>query len=91
MKVKNVFSFIIVAIFWIINFYVTLGFTAVWKVQRTTFIVCFFMTIALDLIVGEILIEAICAFLFIKRKKYNLVRNIGELFNRYRNYRTLYP
>ena len=91
MRVKNIFSFFVVAIFWIINFYVTLGFTAVWKVQRITFIVCFFMTIVLDLLVGEIVMEGILAFLFIKRKKYNLVRNIGEFLNRYRNYRTLYP
>ena len=91
MRVKNIFSFLVVAIFWIINFYVTLGFTAVWKVQRITFIVCFFMTIVLDLLVGEIVMEGILAFLFIKRKKYNLVRNIGEFLNRYRNYRTLYP
>ena len=91
MHIKNMFSFILVAIFWIINFYVTLGFTAVWKVQRLTFIICFFMTIAMDLVVGEIAMEGICAFLFTKRKKYNLVRNIGELFNKYRNYRCLYP
>ena len=91
MKLKNIFAYIIIGIFWIINFYITLGFTAVWKVQRTAFIVCFFITIAMDLIAGEILIEGICAIFFIGRKKYNLVRNIGELINRYRSYRTLYP
>ena len=91
MKLKNIFAYIIIGIFWIINFYITLGFTAVWKVQRTAFIVCFFITIAMDLIAGEILIEGICAIFFIGRKKYNLLRNIGELINRYRSYRTLYP
>ena len=91
MIIKTIFSFIVIIIIWVLNFYITLGFTAVWKVQRTTFIVCCFITILLDLVVGEILVEGICAFFFSKRKKYNLMRNIGELINRYRNYRTLYP
>ena len=90
-SIKNIFAFIFIAIFWILNFYVTLGFTAVWKVQRLSFIVCFAITIIIDLVIGEVLIEGICTFFFIIRKKYNLVRNLGELINRYRNYRTLYP
>ena len=91
MNIKIIFAILFIIIFWIVNFYITLGFTAVWKVQRITFIMCFLLTIALDLIVGEVIMEGICAFFFSKRKKYNLVRNIGEIFNRYRIYRTLYP
>ena len=91
MNIKVIFAILFITIIWIVNFYITLGFTAVWKVQRITFIMCFLLTIALDLVVGEVIIEGICAFFFSKRKKYNLVRNIGEIFNRYRNYRTLYP
>ena len=91
MNIKTIFAIIIIVIFWILNFYITLGFTAVWKVQRVAFIVCFFITIVLDLVVGEIIMEGICALLYSKRKKYNLIRNIGEMFNRYRSYRTFYP
>ena len=91
MNIKTIFAIIIIVILWILNFYVTLGFTAVWKVQRNAFMICFVITLVMDLCIGEILIEGICALFFTKRKKYNLVRNIGELINRYRNYRTLYP
>ena len=91
MNIKIIFALIIAAIFWIINFYITFGFTSVWKVQRSTFILCFIFCILIDLVILEVLIEGICAFAFSKRKKFNLVRNIGEIINRYRCYRTLYP
>ena len=88
---KVVFGIIISVIFWLGNFYMSLVFTAVWKVQRSAWIVCFIITLFLDLVVGEICVEAICAFLYSNRLKYNLVRNIGETFNRLRNYRTMWP
>ena len=88
---KIVFGIIISVIFWIFNFYITLIFTAVWKVQRTAWIVCFIITLFLDLVVGEICVEGICAILYRNRLKYNFVRNIGEAFNRFRNYRTMWP
>ena len=88
---KVVFGIIISVIFWLGNFYMSLVFTAVWKVQRIAWIVCFIITLFLDLVVGEICVEGICAFLYSNRLKYNLVRNIGEAFNRLRSYRTMWP
>ena len=88
---KVIFGIIISVIFWLGNFYMTLVFTAVWKVQRSAWIVCFIITLFLDLAVGEICVEGLCAFLYSKRLKYNLLRNIGETFNRLRSYRTMWP
>ena len=88
---KVVFGIIISVILLLGNFYISLVFTAVWKVQRSAWIVCFIITLFLDLVVGEICVEGICAILYGNRLKYNLVRNIGETFNRLRSYRTMWP
>ena len=91
MNCKIVFGIIITIIFWLANLYITLIFTSVWKVQRSAWIVSFFITLFLDLVVGEICSEALCAILYSIRLKYNFIRNIGEAINRFRRYRTMYP
>ena len=91
MNLKSIFGIVICVIFWLANIYVSLSFTAVWKIQRTAWIVCFVITLFLDLVVGEILIEGLCAILFCLRLKYNFWRNLGESLNRFRRYRTMWP
>ena len=91
MKVKTIIGIVICIIFWVVNMYMSLIFTAVWAFQRSGWIICFFMTLFLDLVVGEICIEGICAILYILRKKYNFWRNLGFSFNNFRRYRTMYP
>ena len=91
MRIKAIIGIIISITFWVINMYMTLIFTAVWAFQRSGWIICFIMTLFLDLVVGEICIEGICAILYILRKKYNFWRNLGFSFNNFRRYRTMWP
>ena len=91
MDIKAIFGILICVIFWLGNFYITLIFTAVWKVQRIPWIICCFLTMFLDLVVGEICVEGICALLFLNRFKFNFIRNLGNSFNNLRKYRTMWP
>ena len=91
MKIKIIFGIIIISLFWLSNFYISLIFTAVWKAQRYPWIICFIISLFIDLVIGEIYTEVIYAILFIYRKKFNLIRNIGNKLNNLRRYRTLLP
>ena len=91
MNTKLIFGIIICVAFWIPNLYISLIFTAVWKVQRIPWIICVFFTLFLDLVVGEICVEGICAFFYRYRLTFNLIRNLGNLLNNLRRYRTMYP
>ena len=91
MRCSTFFGMIIVIIIWAANIYITLIFTAVWKVQRSAFIVVFIISLFIDLVIGEIGIELIIAFLYSFRKDSTILRNLGESLNRLRCYRTLWP
>ena len=81
----------IVIIIWVANLYITLIFTAVWSAQRTAWIVTFVLTLFINLVIGELLVEGICAFCFSKRINSDFYRRFGEALNRFRCYRTLWP
>ena len=85
------FGLVIVIIIWVANLYITLIFTAVWSGQRTTWIVIFVLTVFINLVIGELLVEGICAFCYSKRINSNFYRRFGESLNRFRCYRTLWP
>ena len=91
MNIKLIFGIIICVVFWIPNLYISLIFTAVWKVQRNAWILCVFITLFLDLVVGEICVEGICAFFYSYRLTFNCIRNFGNFLNNLRRYRTMYP
>ena len=91
MNTKVIFGIIICVIFWVANFYITIIFTAVWKVQRIPWFICFILTLFLDLVVGEICVEGICTILYIYRLRFNFIRNLGNALNNLRRYRTIYP
>ena len=91
MNTKIIFGIIICVIFWLANFYMSLIFTAVWKVQRLPWFICFLLTLFLDLVVGEICVEGICTIFYIYRLRFNFIRNLGNLLNNLRRYRTMYP
>ena len=91
MRCSTFFGMIIVIIIWAANIYITLIFTAVWKVQRSAFIIVFIISLFIDLVIGEIGIELIIAFLYSFRKDSTILRNLGESLNRLRCYRTLWP
>ena len=85
------FGFVIAMAFWLANLYITLIFTAVWSIQRSAWIASFILCLFFDLVVGELLIEGICAFFFSKRVNSNFFKQLGESLNRLRAYRTLWP
>ena len=91
MNTKVIFGIIICVIFWMANFYMSIIFTAVWKVQRFPWFICFILTLFLDLVVGEICVEGICTILYIYRLRFNFIRNLGNALNNLRRYRTMYP
>ena len=91
MNFKLFFGFIIALSIWAFNFYITLIFTAVWKYQRSTWITCFFVSMIMDLIVGELLTEGFCAFCYSRRAKSVNFNVLGEGLNRLRAYRTMWP
>ena len=91
MNFKLFFGIIIAFIIWAINFYITLIFTSVWKYQRNTWIFCFFASLFLDVVFGEILVEGFCAFCFSRRMKSDFMKMTGERLNRLRAYRTMWP
>ena len=91
MNFKLFFGLIFVLGIWTNNFYITLIFTSVWKYQRSTWITCFFLSLFFDLVLGELLIEGLCAFCFSQRAKNENLKLIGESLNRLRAYRTMWP
>jgi len=91
MNFKLFFGLIIAFAIWAANFYITLIFTSVWKYQRSAWICCFFLSLIMDLLFGEILIEGITAIFYSRRAKSDNMNVIGELLNRLRAYRTMWP
>ena len=91
MNFSIIFGIIIAVIIWAANLYITLIFTAVWWVQRSAWILSFFLSVFIDLVIGELLIEGLCAFLYSNRVKYDCMKNLGESLNRLRSYRTMWP
>ena len=91
MNIKIIFGIIIAVIFGLFNFYISLIFTAVWKIQRIPWIICFILTLFMDLVIGEIGIEILCTILFFYRTKFNFLRNLGNTLNNIRRYRTMWP
>ena len=91
MNFKLFFGLIIAFAIWAANFYITLIFTSVWKYQRSAWICCFFLSLIMDLLFGEILIEGITAIFYSRRAKSDNMNIIGEILNRLRAYRTMWP
>ena len=89
--IKTIFGVIFCLILWVVNFYITFGFLAVWKNQRNAWIIIFILSEIIDLVFCEIIMEIIVGLFFYKRKSYMSVRDFGEWLNRFRGYRTLYP
>ena len=85
------FGFLIAMAFWSTNCYISLIFTAVWKFQRSAWIICFILTLFFDLVGGELLTEGMCAYFYSKRVNSEFFRNLAESLNRLRCYRTMWP
>jgi hypothetical protein len=87
----TVFGTLICYGIWIFTFYMGFAFYAVWKVQKSAWIITFISSEIIDLIFFEFGIEIFIGILYHFRTKNNSIRNFGEWLNRLRCYRTLYP
>ena len=88
---SNIIGLIICFIVWIICYYITFTFVAVWQFQRKGWIVILILSEFIDLVIGELGVEVFIGFLYHYRKDSNCMRDCGEWFNRLRCYRTLFP
>ena len=88
---KALAGFFICFIIWVISFYVTFGFTVVWKYQNSAFYICLVLSFLFDFLIFEAIIEGINAFFFHKRRESTWMRFVGEFLNRLRNYRCMSP
>ena len=86
---KSIPGVIFCVIFWIISFYVGIGFTAVWHDQKFEFLISFAFAFTLNFFVMELIVEGIIALFYIGRKKYNCVKKFTYQLNRLRNFRCL--
>ena len=88
---KAFFGYALCFIIWGISYYVTFGFTVVWKYQNSAFYLCLIICFILEFLLFELVVELLIALFFEKRRIYNWMRTIGEFLNRIRNYRCLSP
>ena len=88
---KAFFGYVLCLIIWGVSYYVTFGFTVVWKYQNSAFYLCLIICALCEFLLFEILIEIIIARLYDKRRIYDWMRIFGEFLNKIRNYRCLSP
>jgi predicted PurR-regulated permease PerM len=91
MQKFEIIGMILSALIWIFCFYVSFGFTIVWKNQNNAFLITFAMCFGLNYIVGEFLIEFFIALLYLDRKHNSFFRWCAERLNNLRNIRCLSP
>ena len=91
MQKFEIIGMIISALIWIFAFYVSFGFTIVWKYQNKAFLLTFAVCFVLNYIVGEIFIEFFIALLYLNRKHNSCFRWLAERLNNLRNIRCLSP
>ena len=89
--IKAFFGYVLCFIIWGVSYYVTFGFTVVWKYQNSAFYTCLIICFILEFFVFELVFELLNALFFDKRREYSWMRNLGEILNRIRNYRCLSP
>ena len=88
---KAFFGYVLCVIIWGVSYYVTFGFTVVWKYQNSAFYISLITCFCLEFVFFELVIELLNAFFFEKRREYNWMRILGEFINKVRNYRCLSP
>ena len=88
---KAFFGYLLCIIIWGVSYYVTFGYTVVWKYQNPAFYICLIICFVLEFFALEIIIELINALFFDLRRDYSWMRTLGELLNKIRNYRCLSP
>ena len=88
---KAFIGYVICLIIWGVSYYVTFGFTVVWKYQNSAFYLCLIIGAVLEFLIFELVIELLNAFFFGNRRDTNWMRTLGQFINKSRNYRCLSP
>ena len=91
MKKFEIIGIVLSILIWIFCFYISFGFTVVWRYQNLAFLYTFLFCLLFDFIIGELLIEIFIAILYLDRKHNSFLRYIAEGLNRLRNIRCLSP
>ena len=91
MKKFEIIGMVLSILIWIFCFYISFGFTVVWRYQNLAFLYTFLFCLLFDFIIGELLIEIFIAILYLDRKHNSFLRYIAEGLNRLRNIRCLSP
>ena len=91
MQKFEIIGMVISVIIWLFAFYISFGFTIVWKYQRKAFLISFAVCCAVNYVVGELLIEFLIAILYLDRKHNYFLRCCAEGLNNLRNIRCLSP
>ena len=88
---KAFIGYILCIIIWGVTYYVTFGFTVVWKYQNSAFYLCLILCFSFEFLIFELITEAINAYCFSVRRNNNCLRILGEFLNKMRNYRCMSP
>lgn len=86
---RTTIALLIQFLWFIISFYITFGFIAVYKVQMSTWILGLILTLIIDFFILEILWEGVLAFMFSIRKGSRLKLQVAEWLNRVRDMKIL--
>ena len=89
-KIFYICGFIFVILIWLFSFYCSIGFVAVWKIQKNAYVLCIFLNFLFNFIISDIFIELFIGLIF-KFRNEEYFSNIGTFFNNLRNFRCLYP
>ena len=91
MQKFEIIGMVICVIIWIFAFYISFGFTLVWRYQRKAFLISFAVCFAFNYVVAEFLVEFVIALLYLDRKHNSFLRYCAEFLNNLRNIRCLSP
>ena len=91
MRKFETIGMILSVLIWIAAFYISFGFTVVWRYQREAFLISFASTFGFNYVAGELLIEILIALLYLGRKHNSFLRNCAKGLNNLRNIRCLSP
>ena len=88
---KAFLGYVLCVIIWGVSYYVTFGFTVVWKYQNSAFYICLIICFSFEFLIFELITELFNALFYANRRDTNWMRILGEFLNKIRNYRCLSP
>ena len=88
---KAFLGYVLCVIIWGVSYYVTFGFTVVWKYQNSAFYICLIICFSFEFLIFELITELFNAFFYANRRDTNWMRILGGFLNKIRNYRCLSP